>query len=73
MIVSATVYLFIRHRFLLSSPHQVIYVPFPYVVMEPQHSAPEYTLELFADPSCVKEVVKGTLSHLYSPQTTKHS
>jgi autophagy-related protein 101 len=33
--------------------------------MEPTRRAPEYTLELFADPSCLKEVVKAVLHTIF--------
>ena len=36
--------------------------------MEPRRP-PEYTLEVFADPACVKDVVKGT-THLHPPRST---
>ena len=36
--------------------------------MEPRRP-PEYTLEVFADPACVKDVVKGT-THLRPPRST---
>jgi len=37
--------------------------------MEPRRP-PEYTLEVFADPACVKDVVKGTTHLLHPPRST---
>jgi hypothetical protein len=61
-----------RYFLLLSHHHPTTTEAVIHVIMEQRRpTAPEYTLEVFADPTCVKDIVKGT--HLSSTQTTLYS